>query len=141
MSERSRLWVATLLVGGLGVGFWSAAFNQSDGAEIDAAAAAMRAWGSFAGTGDLGSVSDWFAADGPQYRQLQAEAGAIVPGDTYDFELADAEVIGPGLVRGSVSVTSDRGSPQLYRWDIELVKEAGDWKVWTVRTSPENPET
>ena len=141
MTERGRLWVATLLVGALGVGFWSAALNHSDGGEIEAAAAAMRAWGSFAATGDLGSVSDWFAADGPQYRQLQTEAAAIVPGDTYDFELADAELMGPGLVRGSVSVTSESGVPQLYRWDIELVQEAGGWKVWTVRTTPKDPET
>jgi hypothetical protein len=133
---------ATLLVGALGAGFWFAnsTTRADDGdagaGEIEAAMAAVEAWGTFAATGDIESVSAWFADDGPQFLQLQSEVGSIVPGGVYDFALTEAEVVEPGLVRGSVSVTIASGHTQTYRWDIELIQQHDRWKVWTVRTSP-----
>lgn len=137
MTERLRLLTAALLVGLLGVGFWYATtMARADGGEIEAAAEAVRAWGSFAATGDIRSVAGWFAADGPQFSQLLAEVESIISGGVYEFELSEAELVRPGLVRGSVTVTGGGGEPQRYHWDIELVQGDGRWKVWTVRTSP-----
>lgn len=142
MTERLRLLTATLLVGALGAGFWYATSTsraldgETAGGEIEAAAQAVRAWGAFAATGDIGVISGWFAEGGPQYSQLQAEVASIVPRGIYDFALSEAEVVGPGLVRGSVTVTDGNGEPQTYLWDIELVLQDGRWKVWIVRTSP-----
>lgn len=142
MTERLRLLTATLLVAVLGAGFWySTAAAGADGAnaaggEIEAAMAAVDAWESFATTGDIGLVAGWFAVDGPQYAQLQSEVGSILPSGAYDFVLSDAVVVGPGLVRGTVTVTGGDGDSQTYLWDVELIDQDNRWKVWTVRTSP-----
>ena len=141
MTERLRLVTATLLVGALGAGLWFAASTtraddgDSGGGEIEAATAAIDAWGSFVATGDIESLTGWFADDGPQFSQLQSEVGSIVPSEDYDFALTEAEVVEPGLVRGLVTVTGAGGPTQTYRWDIELIRKHGRWKVWTVRTS------
>ncbi len=132
---------ASVFVGILGAGFWHASVTTpassepASAAEIRAADGAVRAWASFATTGDLSTLSGWFATDGPQYLQLRKEVADLVPGGRYMFSLSEAEVVKPGLVRGSVTVTDDGGS-KTYRWDIELTKESGRWLVWTVRTSP-----
>ena len=142
MTERVRLGVATLLVAGLAVSLWSAIYSlptDHGHGEIEAAAAAVRAWGSFASTGDMDAISEWFAAEGPQYLQLESEVLAIVPSAGYTFDLRDARLIAPGVVRGSVLVTAPGDEPREYLWDIELVREANRWKVWTVRTSPAEP--
>jgi hypothetical protein len=134
--------IATLLVAALAAGFWyvtsaERTIDERVGiGEIEAATAAVEAWGSFAATGDLSLVEVWFAVDGPQYAQLLSEVDSILPGGIYDFALADSVVIGPGLVRGSVTVTGGGGESQVYLWDIELVQQDGHWKVWTVRTQP-----
>lgn len=137
MTERLRLLTAALLVVLLAAGFWYATTTaRADGGEIEAAAEAVRAWGSFAATGDIRSLAGWFAADGPQFSQLLAEVDSIIPGGVYDFALSEAELVRPGLVRGSVTVTGGGGEPQRYHWDIELVQKEGHWRIWTVRTSP-----
>ena len=147
MTERLRLLIATLLVAALAAGFWYSTSTVSaddatvDGGEIDAATAAVEAWGSFAATGDIGLVDGWFAVDGPQYAQLQSEADSILPGGDYDFALVDGVVVGPGLVRGTVTITRGNGESQTYLWDIELIHQHNHWKVWTVRTAPNEPET
>ena len=133
---------ATALVGMLGAGFWYASgrapswFEASNTGEIEAASGAVGAWASFATTGEIGSLSGWFAADGPQYSQLESEVADLVPGATYEFSLSEAEVVQPGLVRGSVTVIGGGGNRQIYHWDIELIRKDGRWLVWTVRTSP-----
>jgi hypothetical protein len=132
---------ATVLVGILGAGFWyasattPASSEPANAGEIKAADGAVRAWASFATTGDIGTLSGWFATDGPQYSQLEEEVADLVPGGRYEFSLSEAKVVEPGLVRGSVTVTHEAGS-KTYRWDFELIKEDGRWRVWTVRTSP-----
>jgi hypothetical protein len=137
-----RLTAATLLVAVLGFGFWSAITSApgtvqgSSGGEIGAAAEAVRAWGVFVSTGDIDRLSEWFAIDGPQYLQLQSEVAHIVPGSVRYFELSQAELLNPGLVRGSVTVSGGGGDQQVYRWDLELIQRDGHWMVWTVRTSP-----
>jgi hypothetical protein len=144
VTERVRLAAATLLVGALGFGYWYAATSaggtgaENSVEEIQAAAEAVRAWGVFAATGDLDPLSDWFATDGPQYSQLASEVPHIVPGSVREFEFSQAELLGAGLVRGSVTVTGGGGDQQDYRWDIELIQRDGRWKVWTVRTSSQD---
>ena len=140
MTERMRFTTAALLVGAMAAGFWyavdSAGRSDRGGEEVEAATRALRAWASFAGTGELREVLVWFAVDGPQFAQLQAEAPTIVPGHNYYFDLAGARLIAPGVVRGSVTIGGD-GTEQNYLWDIELVQRDGGWKVWSVRTQPE----
>lgn len=142
MTERLRLLIATLLVAALAAAFWysTSAVSADDttvaGGEIEAATAAVEAWGAFAATGDIGLVDGWFAVDGPQYAQLQSEADSILPGGVYDFALTDALVVEPGLVRATVTITGGNGESQTYLWDIELIDQDNRWKVWTVRTSP-----
>jgi hypothetical protein len=139
--------MATLLVAALATGFWySTSVTSADDStvgsgEIEAATAAVEAWGSFAATGDIGLVDEWFAVDGPQYAQLRSEADSILPGGVYDFALAEGVVVMPGLVRGTVTITGGDGESQTYLWDFELIHQDNHWKVWTVRTTPEEPET
>ena len=139
MTERMRFTTAALLVGAMAAGLWyavdSAGRSNRGREEVEASTRALRAWASFAGTGLLDEVSVWFAVDGPQYAQLQAEAPTIVPGQNYYFDLAEARLIAPGVVRGSVTIGGD-GTEENYLWDIELVRRDGGWKVWTVRTEP-----
>ena len=134
------LTASTVLVGMLGAGLWyattSPAYEAADAGEIAAATGAVRAWAGFAETADITKLSGWFALDGPQYSQLESEVMFLVPGGSYEFSLADASVVGPGLVRGSVTVTTGRGNDETYDWDIELINEDGRWLVWTVRKSP-----
>ena len=94
-----------------------------------------------AATGDIGLVDGWFAVDGPQYAQLRSEADSILPGGVYDFALAEGVVVVPGLVRGTVTITGGNGATQTYLWDFELIHQDNRWRVWTVRTTPEEPET
>lgn len=144
MTDRLRLLIATLLVAVLAAGFWYSSSAIGDGrvgGEIEAATAAVEAWGSFAATGDIGFVDEWFAIDGPQYAQLQMEVESIIPGGVYDFALEDAVVVERGLVRGTVAITDGNLEPRTYQWDIELVHQGTHWKVWTVRTTPEEPRT
>ena len=79
--------------------------------------------------------------DGPQYAQLRSEADSILPGGVYDFALAEGVVVMPGLVRGTVTITGGNGATQTYLWDFELIHQDNRWRVWTVRTTPEGPET
>ena len=146
MTDRLRLLSATLLVAALATWSWysTSAVNHDANVgwgEIEAATAAVEAWGSFAATGDIGLVDGWFAVDGPQYAQLQSEVGSILPGGVYDFALEDGVVVERGLVRVTVTITGRNQVPQIYQWDIELIHQGTHWKVWTVRTSPEEPET
>ena len=142
MTERIGLTAATVLVGMLGAGLWYAAttspasFQAADEGEIAAALGAVGAWAWFAETADIRKLSEWFALDGPQYSQLESEVVFLVPGGSYEFKLSDAKVVAPGLVRGSVTVSTGTGNHETYDWDIELIKEDGRWLVWTVRTSP-----
>ena len=139
--------MATFLVAALAAGFWfstsvvSADDSTFGSGEIEAATAAVEAWGSFAATGDIRLVDRWFALDGPQYAQLRSEADSILPGGVYDFALAEGVVVMPGLVRGTVTITGGNGATQTYLWDFELIHQDNHWRVWTVRTTPGEPET
>jgi hypothetical protein len=147
VTERFRLLMATFLVAALAAGFWfstsvvSADDSSFGSGEIEAAKAAVEAWGSFAATGEIGLIDRWFAVDGPQYAQLRSEADSILPGGVYDFALAEGVVVMPGLVRGTVTITGGNGESQTYLWDFELIHQGNHWRVWTVRTTPKEPET
>jgi hypothetical protein len=71
VTDRLRLLIATVMVAVLATGFWYSisAVSVDDAtvvwSEIDAATAAVEAWGSFAATGDIGLVEGWFSVDAP----------------------------------------------------------------------------
>lgn len=106
---------------------------------IEAARAALAAWGDFAGSGDLSRVRTTFAADGPQLRQLEQEAARMegTAGDGYRVSLADAtaeasdEVV---IVAGTVTWSRADEPDQVYRWAIELRSVDSAWQLFTVRT-------
>jgi hypothetical protein len=138
------LFVAGILVALLAIAFWAAtsAARQEGGGEIEAAEAAVRAWGVFATTGDLRSVAEAFAVGGPQYAQFLSELVSMVPDGEYSFALTEAALVSPGVVRGLVETTTPAGDLRTYQWDIELIRHANRWEVWTVRTSEsEEPRT
>jgi hypothetical protein len=137
MTERARLLLASLAVAALALGAWTAwEWRVDRGGEVEAATAALAAWGVFAGSGDLEVVTAHFAQAGPQYAQFVDEAPAIEAGLPYSFVIGSAEVISRGQVRASVIVARPGEPTQRYRWDIDLVNESGKWMVWTVRTAP-----
>jgi hypothetical protein len=136
MTERIRLVLASLLVAALGLATWTVwSKTSARGGEIEAATAALTAWGAFAGSGDLEALTATFARVGPQYARFLDEAPTIEVGQPYSFTIGSAQVISPGLVRAAVTVTRPGEPIQRFVWDIELVAESGRWKVWTVRTA------
>ncbi|MDP3984075.1 MAG: hypothetical protein Q8Q52_03605 [Acidimicrobiia bacterium] len=144
MTQRIRFGVGLGLVAALGFVLWTMFPPPVPGDErgvlIDEIAAtreALAAWAEFASSGDLSTVHGFFDPDGPQYRQLAAEAAAAREwdGDQYDFTLADAEVVAPGLVTGTVTVSRSGNLVQSFIWEIELRHLGGRWQIWTVRTA------
>jgi len=133
VSERVRLVVAVALVGALATSLWMFR-GDTEPDELAAAASALEAWGRWAGDGDLGHLAETFA-DGPQLAQLRREDAGIVPGPPYAFVLTGGELIGPGLVRGTVVLGREGEAEQRFSWDIELVEIDGVWRLWTVRTT------
>ncbi|CAN5319846.1 hypothetical protein BH18ACT5_BH18ACT5_19800 [soil metagenome] len=140
MSERVRLMIALALVALLAGGwYWLQSADEPAVAtfgELGAAKAALEAWGSWASDGDLAHLESTFA-DGPQLAQIRKEDASIVPGEAYEFFLVDGEVIEPGVVRGMVVLNRPGEAEQRFRWDLELVQVDGEWRLWTVRTSPQ----
>jgi hypothetical protein len=139
MTGRVRFTAAWLLVISLLVVLWLLVRDPPRtqvGGETEAAAEALNAWAGFANTGELAEVSDFFAINGPQFEMLATEAVRIETGEPYSFELTNAELVAEGVVRGIVTVSRHGEPNQVFRWDIELVREGHRWKLWTVRTSP-----
>jgi len=139
MTGRVRLAAAWLLVTSLLGVSWLLVRDPPPtqvAGETEAAAEALNAWAGFANTGDLREVGDFFATNGPQFEMLRSEAARIQTGNSYVFELTSAELVAEGIVRGIVTVSRNGEPDQVFRWDIEMVREGHRWKVWTVRTSP-----
>lgn len=107
---------------------------------IEAARAALVAWGDFAGSGDLSLVRATFAAEGPQLRQLEQEASRVDrsgAGGSYQVALTDAAAdVGRtrATVTGVVTWSRVTEADQVYRWAIELRLVDGAWRLFTVRT-------
>lgn len=106
---------------------------------VEAAGAALAAWGDFAGTGDLSRVRLTFVPDGPQARQLEQEAERIqrADGAGYRVALSDANVeVSDGIatVVGTVTWSRPDEAEQVYRWAIELHAAEGSWRLFTVRS-------
>lgn len=141
MTYRVRISIGLVVVISLAGGLSVAIQPKEPGAElegeIEAVEEAMTAWARFADTGDLATVAGIFAKDGPQFRQLSAEAARAAGrgGAPYLFVLSDPTVLQPGLVRGSVVVSRNDETDQVFLWDIELRAIDGRWQVWTVRTA------
>lgn len=107
---------------------------------VEAARAALAAWGDFAGSGDLSLVRSTFAADGPQLRQLEREAERMErsSGDGYRVLLTEATVEdgeGAATVVGTVTWSRSDEADRVYRWAIELRRIDGTWRLFTVRTA------
>ena len=106
---------------------------------VEAARAALAAWGDFAGSGDLSQVRTTFAAGGPQLRQLEQEATRMegTAGDSYRVTLTDATADAGDdatTVTGTVTWSRVGEADQVYRWAIELRSADGTWQLFTVRT-------
>lgn len=131
MTDRWR-WALGVVLVLLLAGAWWLAGEEAPSEEIESAQAALTAWGLFAGDGDLGQLRETFA-EGPQLAQLQGES--IEPGLPYTFALSESSVAAPGLVLGKVTVSRPGETVQTFRWEIELRRDDGRWKLWTVRTA------
>ncbi|HKX76404.1 MAG TPA: hypothetical protein VJR05_13545 [Acidimicrobiia bacterium] len=135
MTDRLRLGLGGLVVLVLAGVLWGA-FNAPRNGEITDVAAALEAWARFASNGDAKELAGYFVVDGPQYQQLSREAAADRPWDgrDYQFQLAQAEVVGPGLVTGTVTVRRDGEVTMTAGWEFDLRLVGGRWQIWTVRT-------
>jgi hypothetical protein len=104
---------------------------------------ALADWGRFAVTNDLAVLKESFWPDGPQYKQLAAEARtrdkALGP-PPYQVTMSDVQVLAPRpdqrVLRGNVHFSRPGEEQQAYAWDVWLRvdPESGDrWRLWTVR--------
>lgn len=115
----------------------ASAFDLRD--PVEAARAALAAWGDFAGSGDLSQVRTTFDAEGPQLRQLEQEAARMegAAGDYYRVSLTDATLEASddaATVTGTVTWSLAGEADQVYRWAIELRSVGRTWQLFTVRT-------
>jgi hypothetical protein len=105
---------------------------------------ALADWGEFAVTNDLSDVKDSFWANGPQYKQLAAEAmkrkGKKIGPPPYKMTMTGVKVLSPRpdqrVLRGRVQMTRPGERPQTFDWDVWLkLDQAADgrWRLWTVR--------
>jgi hypothetical protein len=104
---------------------------------VQAAQAALDAWGEFAVSGDLTVLEPFFDPASPQYAQLEAEAADARGGIAYEVTAEEPEVVVDGeIARVEATVTWRRvGEPdQRYEWSIELRRAGEAWRLWTVRT-------
>jgi hypothetical protein len=108
---------------------------------IDAARGALSAWGRFAVSGELDRLDGFFHRNGPQWRQLAAEAETLAdepPGQPpYTVSLLQPRVVERGgdraVVRGRVTFAWRGENTQRYRWDLVMVPgDDGNWLLWTV---------
>jgi hypothetical protein len=136
VTDRLRLWLGGLVVLALAGVLWEAAAPSGTG-EIAEVTAALDAWARFAASGDLDHLAGHFVVDGPQYRQLSDEAAEDREWDgrDYQFGIADAEVVAPGQVVGTVTVRRDGEVTMTARWEFDLRPIEGRWQIWTVRTN------
>lgn len=102
--------------------------------------AGLAAWGRFAVTGDLSVLKPWFDVDGPQYRQLAAEAeelAAVALGPPpYSVVMSDAVVVEEAVaevrVRGRVVFVRTGEPSQSFDWEVVVRGAAGQRRIWTV---------
>lgn len=95
----------------------------------------LSAWGRFATSGDLGEMTPWFHADGPQYARFVEEASDLLASPLgpphYSVILTEEETEG-SVVTGRV-VFARTGEPsQSFRWRIVV----RDRQIWTVAEEP-----
>lgn len=135
MTDRLRLGLGGLVVVALAGVLWGA-FDAPRNSEIGDVTAALEAWARFASSGDSEELAGHFVVDGPQYQQLFREAAAdrSWDGRRYQFQLAQAEVVGPGLVTGTVTLYRDGEVTMTAGWEFDLRLVGGRWQIWTVRT-------
>lgn len=100
----------------------------------------LAAWGRFAVTGDLSVLEPWFDLDGPQYRQLAAEAeelAAVALGPPpYSVVMSDAVVVEEAAdevrVRGRVVFARTGEASQSFDWEVVVRSTDGRFRIWTV---------
>ena len=134
MTDRLRLGLGGLVVLVLAGVLWGAVDTPRTGQVTDVESA-LEAWARFASDGDLEHLAGRFVVDGPQYQQLAGEAANRQwDGRDYEFELADAEVVGSGLVAGTVTVRQEGEVTMTARWEFDLRLVDDHWQIWTLRT-------
>ena len=104
---------------------------------------ALADWGRFAVTNDLAVLKESFWPDGPQYKQLAAEAkqrDKVLGPPSYQVTISGVRVLTPRpnerVLRGRVQFTRPGEKRQAYTWDVWLKSDpkSGDrWRLWTVR--------
>lgn len=109
---------------------------------VAAALSALQAWGRFAGSGDLAELRSLFDVDGPQYRELAAEAPALeaAPSLAYavDTQASVKERTANRAVIDAVVVWRRPGeADQRLHWTIELRTADQAWRLWTVTGNPD----
>ncbi len=107
---------------------------------IDRSLGAVRAWGTFAQSGNLADVKGWFDETGPQYQLFQASAKAPAAGSADKLQFvarnpAETKTDTLTTVSMDLLVTSARGQET---FPYDFVFRNGSDKVWTVvdRRSP-----
>jgi hypothetical protein len=97
---------------------------------------ALDAWSDFVGTGDLAAIEGAFSVNGPQWRQFQVESTR--PGDTTHLRLRALDLrprqraSTTATVWAEVEVSGAGFLPKVFSWDFDLIREEGQWLVWTV---------
>ena len=108
--------------------------------------AALDAWSQFTATGDLSALGSSFVADGPQWRQFEAESAAWqAPTSTQTLRLELHELRPRHLdsttatVWAKVKASRVGFVSEVFTWDFDLIHEKGRWQVWTVVAADEPP--
>ena len=99
-----------------------------------AVAAALEAWGTFAGSGDLNDIDPFFDHAGPQWVVLEREAGTVgVPFEASLVERSLELSERTAVITGTVTFVAG-DETRLADWQIELRSDAqGRWLIWSVR--------
>jgi hypothetical protein len=135
-------FVSTLAAGlalQLAVGTAAAAAEDVPHPLVEAVHAALDAWSQFASAGDLSALGFSFAAGGPQWLQFEEESmpRRALPGkEPLRFEVLDLRLRRMDVAIATVWAEVEASRPgfvsEVFKWDFDLIRENGRWRVWTV---------
>lgn len=132
----------------LGVNSPASASDQVADPIADAVREALDGWARYATTGDLLALGSSFVRGGPQWRQFEAESaigrpslsGAPLHFDLHDIRLRSRDTT-EATVWVEVEARRDGFVRETFGWDFDVIKEDGQWRVWTVISAVEPPES
>ncbi len=100
-----------------------------------AVSAALRAWGTFAESGDLADVDPFFDQSGPQWAVLEEEAGSV--GTSFAAVIEEESLVVDGqsvTFLAHVTLVADGSENLSVEWEFELrMANDGRWLIWSVR--------